>query len=141
MVPTDFSEFSDKAFEHALNLARQYNAELYLFHVVSDIQQCAVDYCLTEDIVGQYRKTSIEGAKTKLQDEIGKHPEARDIKITGDVKIGTPYHEILVEAADKGIDLIVIATHGKGGLLRQMMGSVAERVLRGAKCPVMLMRF
>jgi nucleotide-binding universal stress UspA family protein len=140
LVPTDFSPFADRAVEQAAALARQYKAELYLLHVVQDIQQCVVDYCLTEELVTQYRNSGIDGSKAKLQTEIEKHTGAKDLKVVADVRVGTPYEEILKEEQEKKIDLIVIATHGKTGILHNLMGSVAERVSRGAKCPVMLVK-
>ena len=140
LVPTDFSTFADRAVEQAAALARQFNSELYLLHVVQDIQQCVVDYCLTEELVLQYRTQSIDGSKAKLQEEIEKHVGGKDLKVVADVRIGTPYEEILKEEQEKKIDLIVIATHGKTGILHNLMGSVAERVSRSAKSPVMLVK-
>ena len=140
LVPTDFSTFADRAIEQAAALARQFNSELYLLHVVQDIQQCVVDYCLTEELVLQYRTQSIDGSKAKLQEEIEKHVGGKDLKVVADVRIGTPYEEILKEEQEKKIDLIVIATHGKTGILHNLMGSVAERVSRSAKSPVMLVK-
>ena len=140
LVPTDFSTFADRAIEQAAALARQFHSELYLLHVVQDIQQCVADYCLTEEVVLQYRTQSIDGSKAKLQEEIEKHAGGKDLKVVADVRIGTPYEEILKEEQEKKIDLIVIATHGKTGLLHNLMGSVAERVSRGAKSPVMLVK-
>ena len=140
LVPTDFSESADKAVEEAVLMALQFNAQLYLLHVVSDIQQCAVDYCIPEEMVIKYRNESVQGAKKKIQDEISRHPEAKNLKLAADVRIGTPYEEILREAETNKIDLIIIASHGKTGLLHHPIGSIAERVSRGAKCPVMLIK-
>lgn len=140
LVPTDFSEFADKALEQALALAQQFKARVYLLHVVNDIQQCAVDYCLSEEVVNQFRTSSVDSAKAKLQQVVAKHEHAIDVQIVPDVKIGTPYVEILNEEQAQNVDLIVIATHGKTGFLHHLMGSVAEHVSRGAKCPVMLVK-
>jgi len=68
LVPTDFSEYSDKAVERALDIAKQNNAEVVLLHVIEqDIQTCTVDYCLTEDEVAKIEKRMIEGAKDRLR--------------------------------------------------------------------------
>lgn len=140
LVPTDFSTFADKAIQEALTLARQFKAELYLLHVVDDIKQCAIDYCLTEGLLIQYRKSSVDGANAKLQQEIERLGGGKDVKIITDVKVGTPYVEILQEEGEKKIDLIVIATHGKTGLLHKLMGGVAEHIARHAKSSVMLVK-
>jgi len=60
--------------------------------------------------------------------------------VTFDVKSGTPYEEILKEQQERKADLIVIASHGRTGILKSFIGSVAERVMREAKCPVLLVR-
>ncbi|MFH0976410.1 MAG: universal stress protein [Spirochaetota bacterium] len=140
LFPTDFSKSSDKALEGALMLAQQFKAQLYVLHVVEDIKQCAADYCLPEEMLIQYQKESVSGAKKKIEEEIKKIPDAKNVKIISDVKTGIAYDKILKEADEKKIDFIVIATHGKSGLLHHPLGSIAERVARGAKCPVMLLR-
>ena len=140
LVPTDFSTYSDKALQEGLFLAKQFNAKLHVLHVVEDIQQCAADYCLSEEFVRQFRTSGVENSKQKLQSELEKHPEAKEIQITTNVRVGRPEEEILKEEKEKNIDLIVIASHGKTGFLQYLMGSVAERVTRGAKCEVMLVK-
>jgi nucleotide-binding universal stress UspA family protein len=140
LVPTDFSQYADKAIEEALMLAKQFQSEMYLLHVVEDIQQCAVDYCLAQELVDQFRSSSVNASKEKLQGAIKQNAEAEGIRVTANVRIGSPYEEILKEAQEKNIDLIVIATHGKTGFMHHLMGSVAERVSKGAKCGVMLVK-
>ncbi|MCE5263809.1 MAG: universal stress protein [Deltaproteobacteria bacterium] len=140
LVPTDFSTYSAKALQEGLFLAKQFNAKLHLLHVVEDIQQCAADYCLEESFVRQYRTSGVENSKQKLMSELAKYPEAKELQITTNVRVGRPEEEILKEEKEKNVDLIVIASHGKTGFLQYLMGSVAERVSRGAKCEVMLVK-
>ena len=66
--------------------------------------------------------------------------DASSIEITYDVKRGIPYEEILKEQEEKNIDLIVMASHGKTGIIKNLMGSVVEKVIRRAKCPLLLIR-
>ncbi|MCK9197822.1 MAG: universal stress protein, partial [Syntrophales bacterium] len=66
--------------------------------------------------------------------------EAKKLKIVFDVKNGNPAEVILTEQQEKKIDLIVIASHGKTGLLKQLMGSVADKVVKGSKCPVIVVK-
>jgi len=140
LVPTDFSQFSGKAFEEALLLAQQFKADIDFLHVVEDIQQCAVDYCLTQELLDQYRASGVSNSKEKLQKIIESNREAKDVRIIPNVRVGEPYKEILKEEEEKMIDLIVIATHGKTGFIQNLMGSVADRVSRQAKGQVLLVK-
>ena len=75
-----------------------------------------------------------------LSDQLAKFPDSKSIEIIADIRKGVLYEEILRDQQEKKIDLIVIASHGKTGLLSHLIGSVAERVVRSAKCPVLLVR-
>jgi universal stress protein A len=139
LVPTDFSDYSDKALSQALDIAREYKARVYLLHVVNlTIQQCVVDYCLSEEMVKQIEAQAMNSARENLQKEAEKYPKAKEVEVSVDVRNGIPAEEILKEEADKGIDLIVIASLGKSGLFKYLIGSVARNVLKGSKCPVLL---
>ena len=140
LVPTDFSEYSDRALTQAVDLAAKFNAKIYLLHVIEPIQQCAIDYCLSESVLEGYRLQSEKAVAEKLSDEVKAIGDSKGIEIVFDIKTGVPYATILKEQANKDIDLIVIASHGKTGLLGHLMGSVAEKVLRTAKCQVLLVK-
>lgn len=140
LVPTDFSEYSDKALQHATDIARQNNARIYLLHVIGVTQQCIVDYCIDKQMVDQLEQQSIDSAKEMIRKQLDKLKEAESVEIVPDIRKGTPYEEILKEQEDKKMDLIVIASHGKTGLLSHLIGSVAEKVSRAARCPVLLLR-
>jgi nucleotide-binding universal stress UspA family protein len=99
-----------------------------------------VDYCLTQEFVDAYRKDSMKASKEKLEASIKQNKEAAGVKVSANVRIGAPYEEILKEEREKNIDLIVMASHGKTGFIHHLMGSVAERVSRGAKGQVMLVK-
>jgi nucleotide-binding universal stress UspA family protein len=141
LVPTDFSEYSDKALAQAVDIARKYNSKIYLLHVIDQgVQQCVVDYCLADEVVKQIEKEGFNTAQEKLKKELSKLSGMKGLDVEYDVKQGVPYDVILKEQREKEIDLIVIASHGKTGLMKYFMGSVAERVLRDAKSPVLLVR-
>jgi universal stress protein A len=140
LVPSDFSPYADKALEEALFLAKQFKATIYIVHVVEDLQPCSVDYCLPEELITQYRDTSFKASQEMLQKEIDKYQEAHNVQIIKNVRIGAAAEEILKEAEAMNIDLIVIASHGKTGIIQHLMGSVAERVTRRAKCQVMVVK-
>ena len=139
LVPTDFSAYSDKALKKAVEIASQHKSKIYLLHVVDEVMQCAVDYCLDVSLVKQIEKQSLKFAKEKLQKEVEELVPSKDIQIIADVKMGDTYETILKEQKDKRIDLIVIASRGKKGLIHHL-GSIADKVMRGANCPVLLVK-
>ena len=138
LVPTDFSDFSDKALRKAVDIAEQNKSKIYLLHVVDKVVQCAVDYCIDYSLVEQIEQQSMKYAEERLKKEAAAI-SAKDIQIVFDVKKGDTYETVLKEQQDKAIDLIVIASHGKTGLIHHL-GSIADKVVRGAKCPVLLVK-
>ena len=140
LVPTDYSQYSDKALETAVAIAKQHGAKVYLLHVSAVQQQCTVDYCIDAALLEQLEKTSMEAATEMMQEQVSKVPDAGSIEIVRDIKRGVPYEEILKEQAARKAELIVIASHGRTGLLHHLMGSVAQKVVHGAKCAVLLVK-
>jgi universal stress protein A len=139
LVPTDFSEYSDKALKQALDIAKQYGAKVFLLHVIhEELHQCVVDYCLTQGQFDQLKSQMTEGAQQNLDQQVAKFPRSQEVEVSTDVKLGIPYEAILKEEQEKGIDLIVIASLGRSGIAKYIIGSVARNVLKGAKCPVLL---
>ena len=137
LVPTDFSSASDKALKRAVDIASQHKSKIYVLHVVDEIMQCAVDYCLDVSVVKQIEKQSLKFAEEKLRKMVRILPKG--IQVAVDIKMGDTYETILKEQQRKRIDLIVIASRGKKGLIHHL-GSIADKVMRGAKCPVLLVK-
>ncbi|KIE18508.1 hypothetical protein DS62_10035 [Smithella sp. SC_K08D17] len=140
LVPTDFSDYSDEALKQALELAKQYNAKVYLLHVAEPIRQCAGDYCLDESKVKAAEDTEILQAKEKMQKELKKFSEFQEIEVITDIREGEPVQEILKEQDEKGVDLIVMPSHGKAGFMKRLMGLISEKVMEEAKSSVLLVR-
>lgn len=142
LVPTDFSVYADNALKYALDVAKDYKAKIFLFHVIDDrFQECTLDYCLDEEVIHQIFKESLVNAQNKLREQARKIAEDNsDIEIESDAKRGITSEEILKAQEEKEIDLIVIASHGKTGILKNLLGGVASRVMKRAKCPVLLVR-
>jgi universal stress protein A len=140
LVPTDFSEYSDRAIKQAVDIAEQNNAKIFLVHVVDELQQCAIDYCIPLEVMQKVQGDSEKEAAKKMQEEANRILQSKKIEVAFDVKSGTPYEAILQEQQERKADLIVIASHGRTGILKSLIGSVAERVMREAKCPVLLVR-
>jgi universal stress protein A len=138
LVPTDFSEYSDRALKQALDIAKQYGARVYVVHVLHEKNP----YDTSDGTIPSYyedmEKQMIEGAKKKLQQQIDKFPQAKELEVFIDVVSGNTAEAILEEERSKGIDLIVIASLGQSGIAKFLIGSVARNVLKGSKCPVLL---
>ena len=142
LVPTDFSNYADNALRQAVDIAKQYHAKIFLLHVSGDhIRQCIEDYCLSDAVVKEIEQDSMMASIDNLKKEINRlSDDSSDVEIFSYVKRGVPSEEVLREQEEKDIDLIVMASHGRTGISRILIGSVAEKVMRGAKCPVMLVR-
>ena len=137
LVPSDFSECSHAALRYGLELARRFDARLHVLHVVQDplSQPWAAEGFAAPafDIVEDWRKE----AKAKLAAQI---PAADAARVTVEATIAWPFGEILRYAEAQKIDLIVMGTHGRGGMSHLLLGSIAEKVIRRAPCPVLTVR-
>jgi len=140
LVPTDFSEYSDRAVKEAADIAELSNAKIYFLHVVDKLEQCAIDYCIPMETMMKVQSDSEKEATRKMQEEANRILQSKKIEVAFDVKSGVPFEEILKAQQERRADLIVIASHGRTGILKSLIGSVAERVMREAKCPVLLIR-
>lgn len=140
LVPTDFSDYSDEALKQALELARQYNSKVYLLHVAEPVSQCTVDYCSDTSTFRQAEDAEIRKAREMMQEELKKFSEFQEIEVISDIREGEPVQEILKEQEEKGVDLIVMPSHGKTGFIKRLMGQISEKVMEEAKSPVLLVR-
>ena len=141
LVPTDFSPHADKALKMAVDLAVQYRAKVFLLHVIDQhIQQCAADYCLTAELVTQIESDSLNQAREKIEKEAAGIVDTKQVDIVFDVRNGNPADEILQEQLAQDIELIVIASHGRTGVKRFLIGSVTDKVVRGAACSVLVVK-
>ena len=135
LVPVDFSEDSGKALHYAVSFAKQFSAEILLLHVA----QPPVYLEGTVVAVAGVTDESLRNAAIEQLGEWRDHvAHLRGLKTS--VRTGSPYHEIIREAEETNTDLIIIGTHGRSGLARMFIGSTAERVVRHAPCPVLVVR-
>jgi universal stress protein A len=138
LTAIDFSESSDFAFEYALTLARQFQAELILMHVINepvDLRGFYVPHISFE----QLEKEIEEGAE-KMMEKFCQTKLGDFTKFTTVVVAGIPYEEIIRKSKETGASLIVLGTHGRTGIDHLIFGSTAERVVRSAACPVLTIR-
>jgi nucleotide-binding universal stress UspA family protein len=142
LVPTDFSDHADHSFRHAAAIARWSGAELIVLHVVEKF----MDHSLLYSDIWPFNKPSreyyreLEVKTTERLEEQVRESIGSDVSFRVTVTSGTPSLEIASAAEREGADLIVIATHGLGGIRKALLGSTTDRVLRNADCPVLVMR-
>jgi nucleotide-binding universal stress UspA family protein len=139
LVPVDFSAPSQNALTYAAALADKFAAELILLHVVQDLAVFFPDAVAPTPVVlppGEAMAAAVREGLDRFRREshLGERP-ARE-----EVREGTPHAEIVAFAAEAKVDLIVMGTHGRSGLAHMFLGSVTERVLRRAPCPVLAVR-
>jgi nucleotide-binding universal stress UspA family protein len=138
LFPTEFSEGSSYALEYAVDLAKRYNAKLYLLHVIYDIAKGAGWY-VPHISMDELYKDIEKGVKKEL-DRFG-NEELRGLKnVVRTVVIGVPHDEITEFVKKNKIDLIVMGSHGKKGMDRILFGSTAAHVVRFAPCPILTVR-
>lgn len=138
LVPTDFSRFSEYALEYGCELAAKFGAELHLVYVVTD---ALLMYTAAQTMAGA--EQVIQQEKTYALQQLDYLPgEAwqKQLTVHRGVEIGVPLTEILNYSKSQNIDLIVMGTHGRTGLSHVFLGSVAEKVVRKASCPVLTVR-
>lgn len=135
LIPTDFSEISAQAFGYAEDLARQFGAEIHLLHVLE--KNPPILLIRTFDLTTESALQKIEDdAKNLLNEFKGKF--SKDVNVKEVLLRGNDFEEIINYSEKNDIDLIVIATHGRTGLLHTLLGSVAEKVIRFSKIPVLV---
>lgn len=137
LVPTDFSDCSDAAVKYGYALAEAFGATIHLLNVVQDpyAMPWAADAFAAP--IGDMITDWEEQARRRLVDSVpGASPAATVLK----TMVGSPYSSIVRYAEQHHVDLIVLGTHGRGPLGHMLIGSVAERVVRTAPCPVLTVR-
>jgi universal stress protein A len=138
LFPTDFSEGSSHALEYAIDMAKRYEAKLYLVHVIYDMAKAAGWYVPHASMDEMYKDIGKSAEK-----ELGRFglEEMRSLKgIERSVLTGVPHTEVIKFAKDNKIDLIIMGTHGRKGMGRILFGSTAAQVVRFAPCPVLAVR-
>jgi universal stress protein A len=138
LVPTDFSAPSHAALALAKRMATTSGASLHLIHVLEDPLAAYAAEVYVSPPAG-IRESWLEGAKALLEEQLTPDERA-SLRSTELVVFGTPAREIVNQASANDIDLIVMGTHGRGGVHHLLMGSIAERVVRAARCPVLTVR-
>lgn len=140
LVPVDFSEFGKHALKYGCELSRRFGSELHLLHVVEDVYPLVPEAGMLLPAQGDYL-AELEASAAKALDQVPADDWCHGIsRVVRSVGSGTPFLEVIRYAREHDIDLIVIGTHGRTGLVHMLMGSVAEKIVRKAPCPVLTVR-
>jgi nucleotide-binding universal stress UspA family protein len=137
VCPVDFSEFTDEILHYAVDIAKKYNAELHLIHIIPNLNYFTPyeSFLTPENLIAIER--NIEKEVDKDFDKITK---TLDMSVQKVVKTGITFVEIIDYIKTEGIDLVVMGTHGRSAIEHILIGSVAEKVVRKSPCPVLTIR-
>jgi len=137
LCPVDFSEFTDEILSYAEIIAKRFDSELHLIHVIPNLSYFTPyeSFLTPENLVAIER--NIEGEVGKDFDKITKK---LDFPFKRIIKTGVTSVEIIDYIKQQGIDLVVMGTHGRSGIEHLLIGSVAEKVVRKSPCPVLTVR-
>ncbi len=136
LCPIDFSEFSTRAYRYALSVACHYGAKLSVQHVVEPWRYPSADFSPSPELFDQFYDTLREKSEEQLQ-QLVKTYKHDGVQTECVVHVGMASDCILEFARAEEADVIVMGTHGRRGFDRLMLGSVTERVIRKASCPVL----
>jgi nucleotide-binding universal stress UspA family protein len=141
LYPTDFSQYSLAALPFAVGLAKQNNAQLFCLHVVEmpHEEYLLGDYMVPLNVPHVPEDKVLRTVRARLERFVAENLSEME-KVTSRVLVGVPFAEIIRYARDQSIDLIVMGTHGHTALAAMWIGSVAEKVVRKAPCPVLTVR-
>jgi universal stress protein A len=138
LVPLDFSDYTDEIMNTAVQIAQRFGSTMHLLHVIPNM-----DYFTPYESF--FSAENLVNVQREIEREVGKDMEAvakkiKDIPVTKAIHTGVAVLEIVDYVRTENIDLVVMGTHGRGGLEHILIGSVAEKVVRRSPCPVLTIR-
>ena len=139
LVPIDFSEGSERAAHYAAALARRLGATVHLVHVLEPAAMVKGPFEFYEPPSREFLDRLYWDTRSRLV-AVGSKLEVGFVRVASEVRHGTPADCIRDAIVDYGTDLVVMSTHGRSGLSHLLMRSVAEQVIRAARCPVLVLR-
>jgi universal stress protein A len=135
LCPVDFSQMSRAVLDYAVFMAQSHQAQLKLIHVVDQLHGFD-SYKILHMTAVEITHEMERQAKTQLKELVATLP----IPATFDIRFGRAADEIVIQAKDDEVELIVMGSHGRSGISHLLVGSVAESVVRHAPCPVLVVR-
>lgn len=137
LCPVDFSQFTQDVINYAVDLAKKYDAELHVMHVVPNMTYFTPyeSFLTPENLVAVEKNIQDE-----VENNFAKLLKNETVPTRTIIRTGVPFVEIIDYAKSESIDLIVMGTHGHSGIEHILIGNVAEKVVRKSPCPVMTIR-
>ncbi len=140
LVPTDFSEYSDKALTEALEIAETFNSKVYLLNVIRGESGFSIMETFDEETQNKIHEQLRQKTEAAFKEQIGKFPLSEKVEIITEVIKGVPYKEILEFQKQIDPDVIVIAAQGRSSFEDFFFGSTSEKIVRRASCSVLLVK-
>lgn len=136
LVPIDFSPPSLRALDEAVEFGRPYEAEIIVLCVLERDYHTPITLVPNPRAFLQEQTSEVEARLAQIATRLGQE----NVKYRTVIEFGVPYQVIVESAKHLKVDLIVMSTHGRTGLAHVLLGSVAERVVQHAACPILLLR-
>jgi len=138
LVPLDFSDYTDEIMNVAMLIAGKFGSAIHLFHAIPNMDYFTPyeSFLSGDNLVNVQR--DIEREVEKDMEAVAKN--VKDIPVTRTIRTGVAFLEIIEYVRAENIGLVVMGTHGRGGLEHILIGSVAEKVVRKSPCPVLTVR-
>jgi len=140
LVPTDFSEYSERALQQAVELAEQFGSKIHLVHITIQDADHMPMFFLDDEKLDEVKKHLEEHNKSLMATKVDKYLAGKEINYELHERVGSPYDEILKLSEELAVDLIVISSKGKNAIEGFFFGSTTEKVVRKAKCSVFVVR-
>lgn len=140
LFPTDFADLSLPVLKYARSFANVFKARLHVIHVVDEAFQYWMAMGPSSLPVGPRHEELVQASRQSMDAFVREHLADLGDGMVAEVLVGRPFMEIIRYAQRHHIDLIVLGTHGRGAISHALMGSVAEKVVRKAPCPVLTIR-
>lgn len=140
LVPVDFSQASRSALVYAVEFARKFGAKIHLLHIVQDVAVFLPETAMVAPSLAVSAAEPMLQAANKSLDQFLASVNTFDVAVEKSCIEGNPLDEILEQAREKQIDLVILGTHGHTGLAHFFLGSLAEAVVRQSPCPVLSVR-
>jgi universal stress protein A len=139
LVPTDFTEDSDRALREAIEIAEASHGRVYMLHVDQSVPFVVGESVVDLKVVNAVEKNDELLTKQRMIEELRKVASQTEVEVEIDERHGVTFEEILAYMKDKVIDLVVIEPHAKKGLLKNLLGGVTDRLLKEATCPMLVL--
>jgi nucleotide-binding universal stress UspA family protein len=139
LVPTDFTEDSDRALREAIGIAAASRGRVYMLHVDPSVPFAVGESVIDPEVVNAVEKNDELITRQKMVEEARRVASQTEVEIEFDERHGVTFEEILAYMKDKLIDLVVIEPHAKKGLLKNLMGGVTDRLLKETTCPMLVL--